>query len=53
MTKLELIGKLRTIRILHEDNPEMAHIEADKVILQYIDDDDITHEYDEVEKWYS
>lgn len=32
---------------------EIAHVRADKLLLEYIDDIDITEAFDKIEKWYA
>lgn len=51
MTKEELITKLNDL--LSEHDAEKAHIKADELLLEYIDDMDIEVAYEAIEKWYS
>lgn len=51
MTKEELIGKLE---LLAENNDsEAAHERADRLLIQYIDDDEIESAYEAIEKYYA
>jgi hypothetical protein len=51
MTKEELLVKLRD---LVEDNPgEENHMEADGLLLEYINDPEITEAYRAIDKWYA
>lgn len=49
MTKDELIEQLRA---LNEDT-EQNHIDADALLLAYINDPDITDAYQAIAKWYA
>lgn len=49
ITKEELLTKLREI----EGNPIEQHEEADDLLLEYIDDVEITEAYDAIHKWYA
>ena len=58
MNKKELIEKLQNIKKKYNpDEPfydgEAAHIEADALLLEYINDKDIEEIYDNIKKWYS
>jgi len=48
MTKQELIEKLKNVKGL---KPE-AHIQADKLLLEYIDDTEVMKTFDNIDKWY-
>jgi len=51
MTKEEL---LEALKALIPDSPtEEAHMEADALLLKYINDLEITAAYDALEKWYA
>lgn len=51
MTKAELIAALEA---LVEDSPgEGNHIEADSLLLKYINDPEITKAFDAISKWYA
>jgi hypothetical protein len=52
MTKEELLKFLRD----HEGatgDPEVTHIEADRALLAYINDDEITKAFEAITKWYA
>jgi len=51
MTKVELIKKLKALQI--DTDPESAHSEADDLLLEYINDQDISKEFNDIHKWYS
>jgi hypothetical protein len=51
MTKEELITKLKTLS--NNLDIEDAHIEADELLLEYINDEDITSVSNDIEKWYA
>ena len=34
-------------------DPEVSHVEADTIILEYIGDKDIKKAFDAIEKWYA
>jgi hypothetical protein len=50
MTKTELIEKLQT---LVDGDLEEAHIEADLLLIDYINDPDIKKAYDAIRKVYA
>jgi hypothetical protein len=61
MTKEELLDKLNT---LEADNTyvfggkerirsEEVHLEADELLLEYINDDDIRQAFEKLRKWYA
>jgi len=51
MTKEEL---LEALKALIPDSPtEEAHMEADALLLNYINDPEITAAYEALEKWYA
>lgn len=51
MTKNELILKLKELQ--KSNDTETAHAEADDLILEYINDEEIKREYDAISKWYA
>lgn len=51
MTKQELLDKLKECKL--GNDLESQHIEADDLLLEYINDPDITKEYNSWDKWYS
>ena len=51
MTRKFLLARLR---ILSKDgDPETAHVEADKLLLDYINDEEIREAFDSWNKWYA
>jgi hypothetical protein len=52
MTKEELIKRLKDNQGGNGDT-EAQHFSADTLLIEYINDEDITREYDLVPKWYS
>lgn len=52
MTKEELIEKLTELAVKPYDI-EIAHSDADLLLLEYIDDERVTDAYHKIEKWYS
>jgi hypothetical protein len=51
MTKADLIKQLRA---LHGDgDQEINHAEADKLLLLFINDAEVTAAFDAIEKWYA
>lgn len=54
--KKPLISKKEAVKILKElmeADPELAHSEADEVLINLINDKDIEKAFDEVPKWYA
>ena len=51
LSKEELIAKLKVLN--NERNTEVAHMVADKLLLEYINDPEITEAFTKVNKWYS
>lgn len=51
MSREELLRELRAL----EDEPdeERAHVKADELLLKYIDDEEISEAFDEINKWYA
>ena len=50
VTKAEV---LETFKELEEADPELAHSEADELLLRYINDKDIEEAFEEVPRWYA
>lgn len=48
----QLILRLQEIKEEGLGDAEGAHIEADALLLQYIDNKAVAQAYDEIEKWY-
>lgn len=51
MTKEELIKKLK--EECNTDDPEMDHIKADRLLLEFIDDELVTEAFKNIEMWYA
>jgi hypothetical protein len=52
MTKEELIKKLLKIAFEGSDE-EHDHVEADDLLIEYINDSDIKEAYEAIIKWYA
>lgn len=58
MDKEQLILELKEIPKKYNSNKssydgETAHIEADELLLRYINDKEITEAFNNIEKWYA
>jgi len=60
VTKEELIERLKAIVERQEclgdgyyAECEDDHLEADKLLLKYIDEEEVTHLFESIERWYS
>jgi len=53
MTKEEVIQKLNEIAKTFPDEKEINHTFADKLLLEFINDEEITAAYNQIEKWYA
>lgn len=51
MTKTKLLEELK--KLITSDDIELAHMKADDLLLQYIDDVEIAEVYDKILKWYA
>jgi hypothetical protein len=51
MTKKELIEKLKVLQ--NYGDTEDIHIEADRLLLEFIADEDIKKAYIKIPKWYA
>lgn len=51
MTKRFVLKMLRYLQ--QSDDTEVAHDEADKLLIAYINDPLIKKEYDRIKKWYA
>lgn len=51
MDKQELLTKL--IELQGIDDDESGHSQADKLLIAYINDPDITKAFEEIHKWYA
>ena len=52
MKKWFLVAELERLRPMGDEDMEMAHLEADNLLLEYVNDDDIRRAYDEIPKSY-
>lgn len=52
MTKEELIEKLKDIAY-HRYDEENAHHMADRLLLRFINDIEVTEAFDAINKWYA
>lgn len=50
LTKQELLEKLAG---LDDGDREVAHLNADSLLIQFINDPEITKAYERIDKWYS
>lgn len=59
MTKEELISKLKKLektcinKTYNSYDAEVGHVEADKLLLEYINCPEVTAAFNDLEKWYS
>ena len=54
MNKEELLARLKDIEFGEDNGDEEAqHIKADKALLEYINDTDITEAFESIPKWYA
>lgn len=53
MTKPELLQQLEELKTLSIAEPDSAHSEADMVLLEYINDPDISEVFLNIKRWYS
>lgn len=53
MTTQELVEHLKVAQKLSEDDEERAHIVADNLLLQFINNPEITAAFEAVKKWYA
>lgn len=51
MSKQELLEKLEELR--GDDDFERVHIAADKFLIDFINDDEVSEAFDSVGKWYA
>ena len=52
MTRDELIRTLKAVQKTMKD-PELAHEEADRLLLEYINDEKVTAAFAAIKKWYA
>ena len=53
MNKQELIEKLKELQKTSLIDPELAHIKADNLLLNFIDDDEVEKEFFKIKKRYA
>lgn len=53
MSKPTLLRKLRIILKRENSDTELNHIEADDLLLEFINDKSITKLFKKINKWYS
>ena len=53
MTKDELLEQLREMHHERDGDYEINHLKADRLLLEYINDPEITAAFDDVGKWYA
>ena len=53
MTKEQLIQSLNELAEIEKDDYEVNHIEADNLLLEFINDDNVKKAFDSVYKWYA
>lgn len=54
MTREELIEQLRALRKeLCKDDPENDHYNADELLLEYINDPEVTAAYRRITRWFA
>lgn len=51
LSKAQLLKKLE--KCAKSRDAESAHGDADTLLLDYIDDEEITEAYDRIDKWYA
>jgi hypothetical protein len=51
MTKEELIERLKALQ--HNSDPEDSHSQADLLLLEYINDHQVTMAFSAIQKWYA
>lgn len=51
MTREELLVELRTLH--GPQDPESAHEQADDLLLEYINDPEVTAAFEAIKKWYA
>lgn len=50
--KQELLKRLKELEKHSQYDPETAHMNADKALLEYINDVTVTTAFNEINKWY-
>lgn len=49
----EVIRKLKELEVESRSDGEYPHEEADELLLEYIDDKEITQEFKRILRWYA
>jgi hypothetical protein len=52
MTKQELLDALRALKA-NESDPEENHVDADDLLLKFINDPEVTEAFNALHKWYA
>ena len=53
MTRTEALAELVRLKEVGDKDPEEAHSKADGVLLDLINDDEITEAFQDIDKWYA
>ena len=53
MTREKLIENLKWLYNKRGGDPEANHADADKWLLEYINDPEVTNAFNAIEKWYA
>ena len=53
MTREELLTALRLYRLGSNHDEEIAHKAADRALLEYINDPEVSEVFDSIRKWYA
>ncbi len=58
MTKEELIRRLKDVKTTHDEDglirdAEDWHVDADDLLLEYINDKSVTEAFNDITKWYA
>jgi hypothetical protein len=53
VTRDELLTELRRCEVFSEDDEEVAHWDADKALLKFINDPEITEAFEAIRRWYA
>ena len=52
MTRDELLNELLRIAAIEDGDEVSNHIEADRLLLQFINDEEVTKAFNTIDKWY-
>lgn len=53
MEKEQLIKRLNEIAELSSGDPEVAHSQADDLLIEYIGDEKVKEAFENIDKWYA